>query len=266
MLSSMEERDTSLEVLVSDADEITVKLLAADLRRHCQFDVSECPAGHAQLVSSISNRNPSILLLGLRARDSIADFFALLRGIHSEFPWIRTIILSGETGRDMVQEIFRAGAKGFVDRSQYDPALLSRCVQCVASGQVWATSEQLLFVLEAFASTMALQSSKGLEALTPREREVAELVGNGLGNGEVARRLGLSIHTVKNYLFSIFDKTGVSNRAELILYLVSNNAPSKKSTVATVERQQKWLPKSESSSTTASSRSLSVTAKRMLLV
>jgi hypothetical protein len=72
MTSSVEDRGNSLEILVSDADDITVKLLAADLRRQRQFDVSECPAKHAQLASSISSRKPSVLLLGLHARDPIS--------------------------------------------------------------------------------------------------------------------------------------------------------------------------------------------------
>ena len=262
MISSVKGNSTSLEILVSDADEITVKLLAADLRRQCQFEVFECLAKHAQLTSSISNRKPSVLLLGLRARDPIEEFFALVRRVHCEFPLVRTIILSEETGRDIVQEVFRAGARGFVDRSQYDPALLARCVQCVASGQVWANSEQLLFVLEAFSSTMPLQSSKGLQALTPRERDVAEQVGEGLGNSEVAQRLGLSIHTVKNYLFSVYDKTGVSNRAELILYLVSNNA-LKKPTVAAAAGRQRSVSTRESISTSPTRSLSTAVAKRM---
>jgi DNA-binding NarL/FixJ family response regulator len=127
----------------------------------------------------------------------------------------------------MVLDAFRSGARGFVNRSGYDPAVLCHCVQCVGSGQVWANSQQLLYLLEAFACSAMLPASRGLDVLTPREREVAKLVGDGLGNGEVAGRLGLSIHTVKNYLFSVFDKTGVSNRAELTLCLISKNTLAK---------------------------------------
>jgi DNA-binding NarL/FixJ family response regulator len=47
-------------------------------------------------------------------------------------------------------------------------------------------------------------------------------VADGLGNREIAERLSLSEHTVKNYMFHIFDKLGISNRVELVLYAVSN--------------------------------------------
>jgi DNA-binding NarL/FixJ family response regulator len=54
--------------------------------------------------------------------------------------------------------------------------------------------------------------------LTRREEDVVRLVADGLKNGEVAQRLNVAEHTVRNYLYRIFDKLGVSNRVELILY------------------------------------------------
>ena len=151
----------SLEVLVSDTDDITVRLLAADLQRQEQFAVFGCLADLSQLLNLISNKKPCVLLLGLRARDSVAETLSLLRQVQGEFPWLRTIVLSEGTGRDLVLEVFRAGAKGFFDRAVYDPVLLCRCIQCVAEGQIWAKSEELGFVLEAFASAPRIQVSQG---------------------------------------------------------------------------------------------------------
>ncbi|MGO9939932.1 MAG: response regulator transcription factor [Terracidiphilus sp.] len=150
---------------------------------------------------------------------------------------------------------FRAGAKGLFDRAVYDPVLLCRCIQRVAEGQIWAKSEELGFVLEAFASAPRIQVSKGVQSLTPREREVARLVSDGLSNSEVAQRLGLSTHTVKNYLFNVFDKIGVSNRAELILCLLASTAPPKKP----VTRTTAGLRESRA---TSASRGVSLVAKR----
>jgi len=225
-----------LEVLVSDADDITVRLLAADLQRQEQFSVFGCRANLNHLSGAIVGRKPAVLLFGFRARDAAGETLSLLRQIRAEYPWLRTIVLSEETERDLVLEVFRAGAKGFFDRASYDPILLCRCIRCVAEGQIWAKSEQLGFVLEAFANTPHIQASKGVQSLTPREHEVARLVSDGLSNGEVAERLGLSIHTVKNYLFSIFDKIGVSSRAELILYALSSSAKPKKPVTGTTAK------------------------------
>ena len=54
-----------------------------------------------------------------------------------------------------------------------------------------------------------------------REKEVVQLVADGLANREIAERLELSEHTVKNYIFHIFDKLGLSSRVELVLYAVA---------------------------------------------
>lgn len=227
------------EVIVSESDDITVRLLAADLRRQQLFDVFGCRAILSQLLPSISERKPSVLVFGVRARDTMAETLCLLRQVNEEFPWLRTIVLSEDTGRDLVLEVFRAGAKGFFDRAGYEPLLLCRCIQRVAQGQIWAKSEELCFVLEAFAGTPRIQATNGVKSLTPRERQVARLVSDGLTNSEVAQRLGLSIHTVKNYLFSIFDKIGVSSRAELILYLLSMKSQSQKPIIETTSQQKR---------------------------
>jgi DNA-binding CsgD family transcriptional regulator len=57
--------------------------------------------------------------------------------------------------------------------------------------------------------------------LTPRERDVARLVAEGMRNQEIALKLNLSEHTVRNYLLRIFDKLGISSRVELVLYAFS---------------------------------------------
>ena len=64
--------------------------------------------------------------------------------------------------------------------------------------------------------------------MSPREQQVAALVAEGLGNRDIAQHLNLSEHTVKNYIFHIFEKLGVSTRVELVLYVFSQ----RKTTVA----------------------------------
>jgi DNA-binding NarL/FixJ family response regulator len=65
----------------------------------------------------------------------------------------------------------------------------------------------------------------GQTLLTYREEQVVALVADGLSNRDVASELGLSEHTVKKYLFRIFDQLGISNRVELVLYAVHHGVP-----------------------------------------
>lgn len=74
-------------------------------------------------------------------------------------------------------------------------------------------------------------NTNGDNLLTPREEQVVALVAEGLGNRQIAIELSLSEHTIKKYLFRIFEKLGISSRVELILYAVNHGDP----------RQAEWL-------------------------
>lgn len=85
---------------------------------------------------------------------------------------------------------------------------------------MWANSQQLGYILEALSLTMPvrLQDARGMNLLSKREETVVRQVAEGMTNREISVRLKLSEHTVRNYLFRIFDKLGVSTRVELVLY------------------------------------------------
>lgn len=236
-----------LKVLVADIDTMTAHLLAADLRRQQCFDIVTCAPTTEGLSDRVPDSSPSILLLSLRSQESMSEEFQLLKAARTRHSGMRSIVLLDTAKPELVAEFFRAGARGIFERAEYDPVRLCRCIQCVASGQVWARSEHLCLVLDAFVETAPLNilSAKGEELLTPRERDVVRLVADGFGNREVAQQLGLSAHTVKNYLFNIFDKLGISSRAELIMYVLSNTAVSVQLR-ANREQETKTPPKAAS--------------------
>jgi DNA-binding NarL/FixJ family response regulator len=130
-------------------------------------------------------------------------------------PEIRIVVLLDASSSAAVVSAFRAGASGIFGRDGSLNALC-KCIHSVYKGQVWANSEQIRFVLEALASKprVGIEEDK-LACLTKREREVVMLATEGHTNREIAGSLEISEHTVKNYMFSIFEKLGVSSRVEL---------------------------------------------------
>ena len=97
----------------------------------------------------------------------------------------------------------------------------SHLLERVSRGEIWASQAHSEFLLEALRST---PSCEGIEAgeidqLSRRELQVVEHAAQGESNKQIADRLGLSEHTVKNYLFHVFEKLGVSNRMELLFLL-----------------------------------------------
>jgi DNA-binding NarL/FixJ family response regulator len=147
--------------------------------------------------------------------------FTLLRRLLKANPSLRCVMLLDHGDRDLIVEAFRSGAAGVCERDQsYE--MLCKSIYSVHRGQVWANSRQLRYVMEALASGMSgrVTDVKGQLLLTPREDEICSLVAEGLKNREIAKSLNLSEHTVKNHLFRIFERLGISSRAELILYLL----------------------------------------------
>ena len=92
-----------------------------------------------------------------------------------------------------------------------DPALLLQCMDQILDGKTWVDPEI------ADRTKAAKQRLSSLPPLTPRERELVELVRHGLRNRDIAQRLGVTEGTVKVYLHSIFDKVGVGSRTELAI-------------------------------------------------
>jgi DNA-binding NarL/FixJ family response regulator len=144
-----------------------------------------------------------------------------IRQLRNQDEGIRCVALLDSSQRDPVVRAFQAGARGVFCRSE-PLAMLFKCIERVHEGQVWANTQQLDFLLSALTQSRALpaQAIDGAD-LSKREAEVARLVAEGLTNRQIAEELRLSKHTVKNYLFRVFEKLGISSRVELVLYSMS---------------------------------------------
>jgi len=101
---------------------------------------------------------------------------------------------------------------------------LCRCITVVHSGQFWANTEQMEYMVQALSSSAPSRvvNAKGEGLLTARENQVVNLVAEGAGNREIASQLGITENTVKKSLLRIYDKLGVSNRVELVLYALTH--------------------------------------------
>ena len=145
--------------------------------------------------------------------------------IHRKHPKIRLVLLIDRSEPEIVLQAFRAGARGVFARCEGHFERLCKCVLRVHQGQIWAKTQQLEFIVNALAQAPSLRvvDANGTKLLTKREEDLLHLVADGLGNRDIARQRTLSENTVKNYMFHIFEKLGISNRVELVLYALSNS-------------------------------------------
>src|SRR5207253_4567713 len=136
----------------------------------------------------------------------------------------RFILLLEDCEHDFVIDAFRSGARGVLSRAESSEQH-SKCVYTVHRGQIWATTRDMEYILEELVATRPLRivDAHGSSLLSKREEEVVALVADGLTNRQISEQLKLSEHTVKNYLFKVFEKLGISTRVELVLYALSQN-------------------------------------------
>lgn len=204
---------------------MSTQLLVEALARDPQLHMIESPSNGAALLQLLKRDKPQIVVLSAKIGEGEGGGFELIREIRTQSPTTRIVILLDASERQTVVEAFRAGAHGVFCRTE-PFRLLSKCIQCVHQGQVWANSGELRFVLEALSKpAFANFQSHGGSLLSARETDVVRCVAEGMTNREIAQRLKLTEHTVKNYLFRIFDKLGVGSRVEVVLYALGSGVP-----------------------------------------
>ena len=227
-LTSLPNQDR-LRVLAADSTSMSTQLLVDGLARDAQFHVIECSSRTPMLLDLAKREKAHVAVVSANLGGNHGGGFEMVREIRAQSPGTRVIVLLDASERSAVVEAFRAGAQGVFCRTE-PFRLLGKCIQSVHSGQVWASSSELQFVLDALAQpTLSNFHANGGSLLSAREMDVVRCVSEGLTNREVAQRLKLTEHTVKNYLFRIFDKLGVSSRVEVVLYALGSGAPARTS-------------------------------------
>jgi DNA-binding NarL/FixJ family response regulator len=221
-----------IRVLVTDNTAMGAELLAKMLDRDRRFHVLEPVSTPAEILRAAGEHQPNVVILTHLDGDSPARF-RTARELRASFPKIRMVIILDSPSGQLVVEAFRAGARGILARYG-SIKLLGKCLECVHQGQIWATTEQFQYLIDALVECppVRLADSKGTPLLSKQEQAVVYWMTEGLSNREIAAQLKLSEHTVKNYVFRIFDKLGVSKRVEVILYALSRREESREAKVS----------------------------------
>ncbi|HKN70067.1 MAG TPA: response regulator transcription factor [Terriglobales bacterium] len=213
-----------VSIVVADGTRIHTQLLADALRNDRGLQVAAAASNSEELMAAITRVPIDVVVIAHNLDDQPGHGTQVLREMRALRPQIKGVILLDSSKPQDVLECFRAGARGIFSKQERLESLC-KCIRSVHEGQIWARSVDLDHALEALASLPLLRATnhKGIELLSARERQVIQQLAAGMTNREIALTLSLSPHTVKNYLFRIFDKLGVSSRTEL-LYLTMNNS------------------------------------------
>jgi two-component system nitrate/nitrite response regulator NarL len=214
-----------ISVLISDSSRMGCQLLSNVLKAsRYRFSVAAFATSSSELSAALDENESDVAIISATLQDGPLSGLRAMRELHAAHPDVVLIVLLDTCDRDQVVDAFRSGATGIFCRAS-SPEELCKCIYAVHHGQIWASSAELRYLLEAFKSAVPMRPSdvNGNRLLTRREEQVVTLVAEGMSNREISGQLKLSEHTVKNYMFRIFNKLGISSRVELILYALNHN-------------------------------------------
>jgi two-component system, NarL family, nitrate/nitrite response regulator NarL len=215
----------TIRVLVADSSPFHTQLLAGALQRDPAFKVHTSDLTSAALAAASTRSPVDVFVLSASAEGDAHRGLKILQELRESNAQARAVVLLDSSIPESILDAFRAGARG-VFHIQESSDVLCLCIHRVHEGKAWVSHDQLTLVLEALAATPKIRAvnGKGMSLLSKREVQVVRCLAEGLTNREIAQRIGLSQHTVKNYLFRIFDKLGVSNRIELLFMTLSQSS------------------------------------------
>jgi two-component system nitrate/nitrite response regulator NarL len=221
---SLTKGNEGVRVLVADSTPLTGGLIADALRRDRGFTIADA-SGSSSVVPRAALLMPDVAIISGNLEGMEGRGFKILKELRAAVPKTRTVMLLDSGERTLVVEAFRSGARGVFCRNDR-LEMLARCVHKVHEGELWINATQLEFLLETLAEAPAtyLVDAHGTALLSRREQDVVRWLVEGFTNREIGSELKISENTVKNYLFRIFDKLGVSSRVEVVIFAANQRA------------------------------------------
>jgi DNA-binding NarL/FixJ family response regulator len=169
--------------------------------------------GMADLAPQVEAQRPDVMLLELESPDD--DTLAMLEALGGGLRTPAVVVLTENPYGTWAAEALRTGVQAILPTQAQASAIVA-AIEAAAAGLVVLQREAIESLLPPLSSTPRPLPDPSLQALTPREIEVLGMLAEGLGNKTIAWRLGISEHTVKFHLGSIFSKLNVSSRTEAV--------------------------------------------------
>jgi RNA polymerase sigma factor (sigma-70 family) len=206
-----------VRVLLVDDDDLMRAGLRAVLSSAESIDVVAEAADGRAAVRRVREGRPDVVLMDVRMPD--LDGIAATREVLAASPDVKVVILTTFEQDDYIFGALRAGASGFLLK-RTRPEDLIEAVQTVAAGDSLLSPSVTRRVIDRMAQQPTLDSSSGerLEELTPREREVLELVARGLSNAEIAAAFVIEESTVKTHVKRILRKLRLRDRVQAVIF------------------------------------------------
>lgn len=203
----------SIRVVVADDQDVVRQGFAAILNAATDLEVVGTAVDGAQLLDLVASTAPDVAVVDVRM--PVLDGIGATRTICARHPDTRVLILTTFDLDEYVFDALQAGASGFLLKD-VRAGLLVEAVLAVADGSVLFGASVTRRLIADFAGRRAAPVA-GLDALTPREREVLLEVARGGSNAEIAAELVIAEETVKSHVSEVLRKLGRRDRVQLVI-------------------------------------------------
>ncbi len=210
---------SALRILVADDHEIVRRGVCALLKSHAEWDVCAEVADGREAVDKAKQLEPDIVILDIGMPN--VNGLTAARQILQNDPQQKILFLTITDSEQIVREVLQAGARGFVLKSDAARDLLT-AVEALEKNRTFFTRRVSEMILEGYLNGEA-QKELTEPSVSPREREIVQLLAEGKSTKEVAFILDLSIKTVETHRSNVMRKLGIHSVSELVLYAVRNN-------------------------------------------
>ncbi|MEU5882451.1 response regulator transcription factor [Spirillospora sp. NPDC047279] len=215
MTTSDTERNRPIRVFLTDDHEVVRRGVAALLSAEGDIEVVGEAGTVAQALARIPAARPDVAVLDVRLPDG--DGISISREIRSRMPEVACLMLTSFDDEDALFESVMAGAAGYVLKQIHGSDLVG-AVRTVASGQSLLDPASTTRMLARLRERQERHADP-LAALSDQERQILDLIGEGLTNRQIGERMFLAEKTVKNYVSSLFAKLGMSRRTQAAAFV-----------------------------------------------
>jgi len=210
---------SGLRILIADDHEVARQGIRALLESHPGWEVCAEAKDGREAVELATNSQPDIALLDIGMPN--LNGLDAARQILAMSPAIRILILTMHDAEQVVREVLAAGARGFVLKSDAARDLVA-AVDALQHRRTFFTTRVTQMVLNGYLHQERESQPSAKTVLTPREREVIQLLAEGKTSKEVAVALKLSVKTAETHRTNLMRKLDLHSVADLTLYAIRN--------------------------------------------
>ena len=206
--------ESTIRILLADDHAVFREGLRAVLGSEPDMEIVGEAATGTEVVERAAELRPDVILMDIQMPG--INGIEATRHIRSARPDVGVVVLTMFEDDDSVFSAMRAGARGYVLKGA-DPSEILKVVRAVADGEAYFGPEIARRLMDFFSTPKIVSPVEALPELTPRERDILDLIAQGHSNAKIAARLFVSPNTVRNHITHIFAKLQVADRAQAII-------------------------------------------------